>query len=218
MKQNVCRKNKFGYCIYDDTCRNRHIEEVCSDKKCSVFNCEKRHPKICNYFREFERCKFTTYCRYSHKKPTEVIENNERMKAIEDKLVEIEKNASSEKEETLDKQLNHKIEHLENEIKKIYSLINEKNVKIELFEKKFDKFTKTFEEKVSQIQDLENKVKTIEEVFENKFKTLEKTVKQEQNKNESLRIDLQTLDIESEFIRCEQYDFTTNSSGGLRHT
>ena len=140
------------------------------------------------------------------------------MKAIEDKLVEIEKNASSEKEETLDKQLNHKIEHLENEIKKIYSLINEKNVKIELLEKKFDKFTKTFEEKAYQIQDLENKVKTIEEVFENKFKTLEKTAKQEQNKNESLRIDLQTLDIESEFIRCEQYDFTTNSSGGLRHT
>ena len=105
MKQNVCRKNKFGYCMYGDTCRNRHIEEICSSKNCNVFNCEKRHPKICNYFKEFERCKFTTFCRYSHRKPKEVLENDKRIQAIEDKLLEIEKKGMNSEESIILKKL-----------------------------------------------------------------------------------------------------------------
>ena len=76
--------------MYGETCRYRHIEEICCDQKCSVFNCEKRHPKICNFNREFGRCKFTTYCKYSHNKQTDVAENSDKIKEIEKKLITIE--------------------------------------------------------------------------------------------------------------------------------
>ena len=82
MREDVCRKNKHGYCMYGDTCHFRHIDEVCSDKICNVFNCEKRHPKLCKFFREYHRCKFTTFCRYSHT----VTDNDEQIKEIEIKM------------------------------------------------------------------------------------------------------------------------------------
>ena len=43
--------NKYGYCMYGDTCRYKHVDEICVDENCSVFQCERR---ICNYYREYQ--------------------------------------------------------------------------------------------------------------------------------------------------------------------
>ena len=66
-----------------DTCRYKHVDEICVDKNCSVFQCERRHPRIFNYYREYQRCKFTTFCRYKH----ENLDNeNEKINQIEIRL------------------------------------------------------------------------------------------------------------------------------------
>ena len=82
----ICRKNKFGYCMFGDKCCFRHNIVKCVDKNCSVFKCEKRQPKICKYQRDFGRCKFTTYCSYNHDKQNDVSENGEKILAIEKRL------------------------------------------------------------------------------------------------------------------------------------
>ena len=89
MSQKGCKKNKFGYCSYGDTCRFRHINEVCSDTNCSVFSCELRHPRMCNFFKEFGRCKFTTYCKYDHTKQISIKTNNEKLRKLEKDIEEL---------------------------------------------------------------------------------------------------------------------------------
>ena len=43
--------------------------QECTDPECDVFKCSQRHPRACNFFREYGRCKFVDYCRYKHAKP-----------------------------------------------------------------------------------------------------------------------------------------------------
>ena len=37
MKQNVCRKYKYGHCKYGDKCHFRHVKQFCDDKKYKMF-------------------------------------------------------------------------------------------------------------------------------------------------------------------------------------
>ena len=63
----VCLFNKFGHCKYQTACRKRHINTICEKEKCEVDNCCERHPRECNYYREYKRCKFGSYCSFTHK-------------------------------------------------------------------------------------------------------------------------------------------------------
>ena len=51
---------------------------VCEDGQCEIQNCDKRHPKICKYFRDYRRCKFTVGCKYKHENNQEKINNLEK--------------------------------------------------------------------------------------------------------------------------------------------
>ena len=62
----VCRFNRFGYCRFKEMCRHRHIDQLCTDTDCDMDSCDKRHPKACIFFNAYKRCKFGSYCRYSH--------------------------------------------------------------------------------------------------------------------------------------------------------
>ena len=79
----ICVYNKFGFCKYGVTCRKNHEEIKCENSSCDIFNCNKRHPKECRYFKEFKRCKYNEYCRYEHNVSSEV---NECLKCNHDKL------------------------------------------------------------------------------------------------------------------------------------
>ena len=87
MMKVVCRYNKYGYCIYGDKCHFRHVNVICVNDKCSVFECEKRHPVVCKYYINFKKCKFSN-CAYSHDIKTDVNENDDRIKKMEKKLIE----------------------------------------------------------------------------------------------------------------------------------
>ena len=65
----VCRQFKYDFCRFQDLCRYEHVKEVCDDVECSVTLCRKRHPKLCIYFSEFNRCKFGSFCHFKHEAP-----------------------------------------------------------------------------------------------------------------------------------------------------
>ena len=91
----VCRHFKFGYCKYKNTCRLHHVQEVCDSKSCDVESCNKRHPKVCRYWREYGRCKFSEFCSYRH--VTSSCGNcheNEILEELRNKLVNIESKCS----------------------------------------------------------------------------------------------------------------------------
>ena len=88
----VCRRNKYGYCKYGDNCHFRHEKQICTDSSCDVFNCEKRHPRICSWFQQYRRCKFTSFCKFKHVNSENI---DDLIKLIEEnsrKLLEISSN------------------------------------------------------------------------------------------------------------------------------
>ena len=164
MKQNVCRKYKYGHCKYGDKCHFRHVKQICVDKNCNVFACEKRHPKICNFFSEFGQCKFTTYCDYKHEKHNSAKENSEKIKLIEKKITEVEN-------KVLNKDIITKLEAIENEFEN----------KIKTFENQLIKLKDVIEVKDDKISVLENKVREIENKFTD-FVNNEDTLKKKRKK------------------------------------
>ena len=74
---------------------------VCVEDNCSVFDCERRHPVICNYLKNFKRCKFSN-CSYNHSSKIEADNRVEKIKMLENKIVEIEK---GDKKKTIDKKI-----------------------------------------------------------------------------------------------------------------
>ena len=89
MRENVCRYNKYGYCMYGDKCHSRHVNVICVNSTCTVFDCENRHPVVCKFFRNFKRCKFSN-CSYKHEIINEVKDIDVKFKTIETRLIELE--------------------------------------------------------------------------------------------------------------------------------
>ena len=123
-QQNVCRYHKFGHCKFSEKCRLMHINEICGNHECNIKLCNLRHPRVCNFFRDYNRCKFGQWCSFKH----EQIENKKtdaRIGEIERMLKE--KNDIEEKIELCNK----KHAELETYLKKCESLenkISEKDV------------------------------------------------------------------------------------------
>ena len=189
MKQSICRKFKHGYCKYGDKCHFRHVKEICNDDNCSVFACEKRHPKNCNFFREYGKCKFTIYCAYKHEKRNSVNDNAGKIKNMEIKLkVMEEKMKETDPTEEFDK-------------------------KIEAFENKLNTLVTVIEEKDCIISKLEKRLSSMEKASENKCIEIKKSLSNVQENYESLRNKLQK---ENDQLTCELCEFTTTSIKGLK--
>ena len=93
--ENTCLHNKFGHCRYRDSCRHRHIQEICEKDDCEIHNCERRHPRECRFWKVYNRCKFGDFCSFKHnnvdaqKKPYEILENE--LKVVKENLDTIER-------------------------------------------------------------------------------------------------------------------------------
>ena len=60
-----CIYYKYGHCKFQNLCRNNHLQELCDIEHCDGRTCDKRHPKLCRYFQNYGKCKFSP-CSYHH--------------------------------------------------------------------------------------------------------------------------------------------------------
>ena len=157
MTQAICFKNKFGYCKYQDRCFFRHVTIVCDDAKCDIFKCEKRHPKICKYYRDFGRCKFTLGCKYKHENPYAIFEKFEKI------LEELKENRIGNQNDTLAKEVDEKVGNFEKMLENQRKELDEKNASILSLELRLDDLEKKYvdekKNKDKKIKELENAVR-----------------------------------------------------------
>ena len=228
MKENVCSWNKYGYCKHGDKCNFKHNKLICVEKNCNVFKCENRHPRKCNFYREFGKCKFTS-CAFSHEKQNDVKENNQKILEIENKLREIDKVTNQDDSTVVRNNMENKLEAFEKEVLK----------KLEAYESKLkifhlDKSVK--ETKIAnlekQLNDMENKLKEEKNKSEEKDSTManfERRLNEIENKlteihqendtllNESIvNLESSVKDLEKELFKCSKCNFTTSYKRGLK--
>ena len=104
MAQEICKRNQFGFCKYGDTCRYLHINTLCDSNSCEIFNCTKRHPYKCRFYREHGRCKFGDYCKYKHELYEKTPDNGTKreIQNLKEKIKQMEK-AMIKKEDDFEK-------------------------------------------------------------------------------------------------------------------
>ena len=91
MQITFCRRNKYGFCKYGDRCHFRHAKQICINSNCDVLSCENRHPRNCKWYQEYNRCKFTTYCKFKHVKIDSIENLMEKIKENSNELNELAK-------------------------------------------------------------------------------------------------------------------------------
>ena len=128
--QNVCRYYQFGFCKFTDRCRFQHVEEICRNPSCEIRGCSLRHPKVCKFFRDYNRCKFGEWCCFKH------ITNNTNIDEISTEKIRKEI-------ESLQKIINDKdevINHLAEKIKIIEDKLFSVESSLEIIKKEEESF------------------------------------------------------------------------------
>ena len=69
-QETVCLFNKFGHCKFSTRCRQFHLNEICENELCENQNCLKRHPRVCRFYNQYQRCKFGEFCSFLHQTKT----------------------------------------------------------------------------------------------------------------------------------------------------
>ena len=95
--QTICRYFKFRFCKYLKKCLFQHVREICENNECDVKSCSLRHPKICSFFRDYNRCKFVEWCLFKYVdknmsikiKAVNKIKNLEKLIKEKDSLISI---------------------------------------------------------------------------------------------------------------------------------
>ena len=94
--ETICKFNQSGYCKYESHCRKHHVTEICPNIQCTKTSCLYRHPRVCRYFSNSGKCKFSDSCAYLHTNNNITLEKEiseqkkEFMKEIRKLRVEIE--------------------------------------------------------------------------------------------------------------------------------
>ena len=140
----LCLYNKFGYCKFSERCRKHHVNENCQNRYCKINECRERHPKLCRYFQNYGRCKFSP-CAFRHE-TSNIIPVNEE-KDLREKLVFLE-NEIKAKDKKIE-ELATKISDLETKL----SVIDSIKEKIEDHDKKFEKLLKAIDKTLEFFQD-----------------------------------------------------------------
>ena len=62
----VCQYNQSGHCKFGTRCEKFHTTETCDSFPCVNRECDKRHPKLCQYFAVYGWCRFAGNCSFLH--------------------------------------------------------------------------------------------------------------------------------------------------------
>ena len=188
MIKEVCLFDKFSYCKNGVRCLRIHLKEVCWNSECDYRKCNKRHPRPCKSFMERGFCRFGTSCRYSHRPPKVIEEQNQKIESLENNTAKLMKQVADQ--DVMIKDLKKKL--YEREYKKIKSLqeqiddLVEKNMEKERAIKKLEndfndiKVNCVTEEAVlteAVVNDKIEKQVTIEEVIVSQDRCKAETVK-----------------------------------------
>ena len=202
--------NKFGFCKFNERCIYRHVTLVCEDYKCDVSKCEKRHPKICRFYRDYKRCKFTVGCMYKHENTYDILEKFQK------KFEEVKCNHN-------DKDIEEKLESMENKIEVQRKQIEEKKSEIASLELRMEELEKKFANekkcKDRKIKDLENIIKSKnEKVMKENFKCeyCDFQTPSERGLNVHIKRKHTNLNAEKYPVECDFCDFSAKSESEMR--
>ena len=173
----ICFRNKYGHCKYGGTCRLKHIDFICELETCQISSCQKRHPKECYWFRDYQWCKFRP-CSYKHT----LIQNS--MKNTTQKELDDLENMIKDRDQHIEG-LSNKVQELEFKYDELEKIVNNLNFKCS-----YCQYIGQTEKKLRQHKlknHNENDLnETIEEEPDDKIDNLEKFVLKLQNKVENL--------------------------------
>ena len=117
--EKICNFNKYGHCKFKDTCRFKHVNTICEIEICNDRSCERRHPRTCNFFRDYNRCKFFP-CSYKHVEHVP--------EAVNDKLRELKETLKQKETEIME--LRNLIEATNEHVKVLERKSNDLEMKI----------------------------------------------------------------------------------------
>ena len=124
MNREVCLFDKFSYCKNGVKCLRIHLKEVCWNRECDYRKCNKRHPRPCRIFLEKGFCRFGKSCRYSHRPPKIIEEQNKKIESLENKTAKLLEQVADQ--DTIIKDLKKKLLEREcNELKSLQKQIDE---------------------------------------------------------------------------------------------
>ena len=96
MHREKCLFDKFSYCKNGVRCLKIHLKELCWNRECDYRKCNKRHPRPCKIFLEKGFCRFGTSCRYSHRPPKIVEDQNKKIESLENKTAKLLKQVTDQ--------------------------------------------------------------------------------------------------------------------------
>jgi len=197
----VCLSYKYGYCKFRNNCEKIHLKDKCENPQCNGYKCDNRHPRECFFFKNFGRCKFGTYCYYTHSE-TKEIKLEEEVNMLKAEIVSLTNNVNK---------LQAKMETLISEIKdKISDRIQveseEKDENMEQFEPEEDGNITMEAKQDKEVEINSDTVKDVVVEKENNYETRKDSL--EDNKTESS----DTLD---EVMKSHSLDELIRENSGL---
>ena len=163
----VCLYDKFSYCQNGVRCRRVHLKETCLIRECDYRKCNKRHPRPCRFLMLNGFCRFGSSCRYSHRLPKNVEDQNEKIKAIEEEIkiqngkIKVAENKNITLEKMVENQ-NFTIRKLQLELSSQYEK------EIEYFKKEIEFLKMANNEKEMSLKALKKSLNELEEKVESK--------------------------------------------------
>ena len=115
-------------------CRKHHVNENCQNRSCKISECRERHPKLCRYFQNYGRCKFSP-CAFKHE--TSYIKPVNEENDLREKLFFLE----------------NEIKEKDKKIEELATKISDLEIKIEDHDKKFEKLLKAIDKTLEFFQD-----------------------------------------------------------------
>ena len=223
--QNVCKRNKFGYCKYKDMCRNMHVDQKCENPSCDIPKCIQRHPVPCKFYHKFNRCKFNP-CKYSHDVNVQRNTDFETLKEeTAAKFNEI-KNMLNEKEK-LEKKISDsdkKLKEFENKISELEGKLIEKaerddrnTLKKRNILQRLEDIETRSDEKDIQIKILSEKIEGLEIKLKQRNDNID--IENDENETENLDLPLKQPSSDpasSEVKKCEKCDYTADNDADMK--
>ena len=140
MAREICLFDKFSYCKNGEKCVRIHLKEVCLIRECDYRRCDKRHPRPCKIFRIRGFCRFGTNCRYSHRLPKEVEDQNNKINSLE----------------VITEKLSKQVSDQNNEIKDLkIKLVESENRTLKILQQQIDALVESNDQKEKAIKNLE---------------------------------------------------------------